>query len=103
MPSAQLGMFGVDQPSLEELLPVGFDQLPADFVERIRRELRDTLATARRAERLPWADLTRATLAELRFNSIARWLPAEEAAELRAAFEAELVRLYEAEDALRGE
>lgn len=43
-------------------------------------------------------DLTRATLAELRFHSIARWLPEDEAAELRAAFETELTRLYAAED-----
>jgi hypothetical protein len=48
------------------------------------------------AELLPWPDLTRTALAELRFNSIARWLPDAEAAELRSAFDAEMGRLYDA-------
>ena len=56
------------------------------------------MRSVRRAATLPWPDLTKATLAELRFNSIAGWLPDEEAAALRAAFEAEMVRLYAAED-----
>jgi hypothetical protein len=99
MPASQPDLFGEAQPSLEELLPAGFDRAPPDFVARIRDELEATLRTVRRAEALPWPDLTRATLAELRFNSIAGWLPAEEATALRAAFEAEMVRLYEAEDA----
>jgi hypothetical protein len=43
-------------------------------------------------------DLTRTTVAELRFNSISRWLPAYEAAAMREAFDAEMARLYEAED-----
>jgi hypothetical protein len=97
----QLDLFGEAQASLEELLPSGFAPPPPDFVERIRAELEATLATARRAELLPWPDLTRATLAELRFNSIAGWLPGEEAAALRAAFDAEMARLYEAEDERR--
>lgn len=99
MKDAQLSLFGERQPSLEELLPAGFERPPADFTARIRAELEATLATARVAERLPWPDLTGATLAELRFNSIAGWLPAAEAQDLRARFEAELARLYAAEDA----
>jgi hypothetical protein len=43
---------------------------------------------------LPWKDLTQATLAELRFDSIAGWLPEDEAAALRAEFHRELDRLY---------
>jgi hypothetical protein len=43
---------------------------------------------------LPWRDLTAATLAELRFNSIAGWLPDDEATALRAAFQCEMNRLY---------
>lgn len=35
---------------------------------------------------------------QLRFNSLARWLPNAEAAELRDAFEADMTRLYDAED-----
>jgi hypothetical protein len=41
-------------------------------------------------------------LAELRFHSIARWLPGGEAAALRAAFEAEMARLWAAEDDVAG-
>jgi hypothetical protein len=58
------------------------------------------LARVREAAALPWKDLTQATLAELRFDSIAGWLPQDEAAALRAAFHRELERLYAALDAL---
>ena len=74
----------------------------AEFVERIRAELRATLAEARAAALLPWGDLTKATLVELRFKSIMRWLPEAEATALWSAFDAELERLYAAEDAARG-
>jgi hypothetical protein len=77
-------------------------QVTPDFVARIRAELNSTLALVREAELLPWPDLTRTTLAELRFNSISRWLPGEEAAALREAFEAEMTRPYEAEDCRAG-
>ena len=73
-------------------------QVTPEFVARIRSELNETLALVRDAELLPWPDLTRTTLAELRFNSLARWLPDAEAAMLREAFEAEMTRLYDAED-----
>ena len=45
---------------------------------------------------MPWKDLTAATLAELRFDSIAGWLPQDETAALRAEFHRELDRLYTA-------
>ncbi len=67
---------------------------PPDFVARIRDELNSTLARVSGAEVLPWKDLTAATLAELRFDSIAGWLPEDEAAGLRTAFRRELDRLY---------
>jgi hypothetical protein len=67
---------------------------PADFIARIRGELTDTLARVHGAAALPWQDLTAATLAELRFNSIAGWLPSDEASALRAAFQREINRLY---------
>jgi hypothetical protein len=66
----------------------------ADFVARIRDELTGTLARVRDAAGLPWKDLTTATLAELRFDSIAGWLPEGEAAALRAEFHHEIDRLY---------
>lgn len=67
---------------------------PSDFVARIRDELTGTLARVRDAAALPWKDLTAATLAELRFDSIAGWLPQDDAAVLRAEFHRELDSLY---------
>ena len=52
------------------------------------------MAQVRAAAALPWKDLTAATLAELRFDSIAGWLPEDEAVTLRSAFHRELDRLY---------
>jgi hypothetical protein len=74
------------------------EPMPAEFVERIRGELVATLAMARQADALPWRDLTAATLAELRFNSIAGWLPPDEANGLRQDFGREMIRLYEIAD-----
>ena len=67
---------------------------PADFIARVRGELTGTLAQVREATALPWKDLTAATLAELRFNSIAGWLPEDEARVLRTSFQHEMNRLY---------
>jgi len=67
---------------------------PADFTDRIRSELEGTLARVREAASLPWQDLTATTLAEMRFNSIAGWLPRHEANALRAGFQIEMTRLY---------
>jgi hypothetical protein len=98
MPRTQLDLFANQNTAPEQRAPVAFEQPPAEFIARIRGELEETLCTVRQAEGLPWPDLTRATLAELRFHSIAGWLPEEEAAGLRAAFEAEMGRLYQLED-----
>lgn len=71
-----------------------------DFVARIRAELVATLGRVSAAEMIPWSDPTKACLAEMRFHSIANWLPADEARSLCERFEAELNRLYaEAETA----
>jgi hypothetical protein len=77
----------------------GFEPPPSEFVARIRDELLSTLARVQDANALPWRDLTAATLAELRFNSIAGWLPDEEAAALRADFRREMRRLYDLAEA----
>lgn len=69
---------------------------PADFIDRIREELHATLACVQAAHVLPWPDLTRTYVAELRFESIARWLPPEEARALTEAFGTEMERLYRA-------
>jgi hypothetical protein len=41
-------------------------------------------------------DLTQTYMVEMRFNSMSRWLPRQEALALRKAFAAEMDRLYEA-------
>jgi hypothetical protein len=82
------------QPDLFQAQADLLEPPPADFVARIRDELTGTLARAREAAVLPWKDLTAATLAELRFDSIAGWLPQDEAVALRAEFHRELDRLY---------
>ena len=103
MPKAQLDLFGNQQTAPAKPGHVALEQLPPEFIARMRDELEATLGTVRKAESLPWPDLTRATLAELRFHSIAGWLPEEEAAQLRAAFEAEMKRLYELADDQRAD
>ena len=69
---------------------------PWDFIVRIRDELTGTLGRVREAVALPWKELTAATPAELRFNSIAGWLPDDEASSLRLSFQCEMNRLYAA-------
>ena len=99
MPIFQPGLFADQQTGPQGVLPFGLEQPPpADFIARIRNGLEDVLRLVRAAETLPWPDLTRATLEELRFNATAGWLPADEAAALRRAFETDMTRLYEAED-----
>ncbi|MCC7276560.1 MAG: hypothetical protein IT561_28105 [Alphaproteobacteria bacterium] len=95
MAESQLDLFADDRAAAPRN-----DFVPTpEFVERVRRELAGTLALVRGAAGLPWADLTRTTLAELRFRSMSGWLPTSEAATLRAAFDAEMDRLYAIEDA----
>jgi hypothetical protein len=93
--SRQSELFAAPAEVSGNALSTQSEPMPADFVARIRDELTDTLAMVRAASELPWKDLTRATLAELRFNSVARWLPADEATMLRKQFQCEMIRLYE--------
>jgi hypothetical protein len=69
------------------------------FVQRIRDEITGLVERCRGAERLPFRDLAQAFLTELRVASVSNWLPESEALSLRAAFTAEMQRLYAAEDA----
>jgi hypothetical protein len=57
-----------------------------------REELHRLLAEARAAQTMPW-DAKRVTLYQTIFPQMTNWLPAEEAAQLRFEFEAELARL----------
>jgi hypothetical protein len=85
----QTDLFGPSEMRVER------EPMPVEFVERIRNELIGTLARARAAETMPWRDLTATTLAELRFHSIAGWLPSKEAEAMRDSFKIEMARLYE--------
>jgi hypothetical protein len=60
--------------------------------ERVRVRLHKILAEARAASSLPW-EPDRLSLYRLIFPQMTRALPEEEAAQLRFAFEEELVRL----------
>ncbi|MCL6608521.1 MAG: hypothetical protein K6T74_10550 [Geminicoccaceae bacterium] len=97
MAGRQLELFGQDvdaaraEPSRD----------PA-FLERVRLDLDLLLEEYRRAERLPGGDITRATVAELRFHGLAALLPEAEARKLTEAFDAELDRLYAVEERLSG-
>ena len=75
------------------------DPMEREFIDGIRNELLTTLALARGATTLPWRDLTQSTLAELHFNSVARYLPEAETERLRAEFAVEMARLWAAEGA----
>lgn len=66
----------------------------AAFIDKIRRELMATLEMVRATEALPWP--------EMRYRSIVRYLPEDEAARLRADFDAEMMRIYEIEDRKAG-
>ncbi|MGH7057437.1 MAG: hypothetical protein ACREFZ_06060, partial [Acetobacteraceae bacterium] len=67
--SEQKDLFAVDAGEIGPASPS--EPIPADFVERIRQELRTTLASVQAAQALPWPDLTNSYVAELRFESIA--------------------------------
>jgi hypothetical protein len=75
------------------------DAVAPDIGERVRAELLAMLEGVRAAETLRWPELTQATLGEMRFRSISRYLPELEAEMLRAAFDAEMARLWDAERA----
>lgn len=60
--------------------------------DKVRARLYKILAEARAAESLPW-ESTRVSLYRTIFPQMTKWLPEEEAAQLRFEFEAEMERL----------
>ncbi len=68
--------------------PQNYDPDP----ESVRAELMAILAKARAAPAEPW-DPREASLYRVIFPQMANWLPADEARQLRLAFETELARL----------
>jgi hypothetical protein len=90
--AAQMDLFAAAETEVEM-------EIPEDFIAFQRNELHKMLAFARDAESFPWANYTKSALAEMRFDGLAHWLPAEEAKTLRDAYAKELDRLYALEDA----
>ena len=84
----QLDFFGEMEPELPGFDPMAYAPAP----DKVRAELLAVLAKARAAERMPW-DARRALYWRTVFPQMANWLPAEEAAQLRFAFETEIRRL----------
>jgi len=87
MSKAQLDMFAVG----EDAAPAGPVVYRADPND-VRRKLDRILAEARAAAAMPWDRSTERYWRTV-FPQMTRWLPEEEAARYRAAFEAEIERL----------
>jgi hypothetical protein len=83
------------QPDLFAAAPQAEEPYRVTEADRapVRRDLYALLEKAQKAERLPW-DYTQAALAEMRVDSMSKWLPDDEAASLRQRFAEELDRLY---------
>ena len=87
----QQDLFGTD--SQRELFDA--DAAPPAYrpdPDKVRARLHKILAEARAAEKLPW-DSDKALLYRTIFPHMAGWLPEEEAAQLRFAFDTEMARL----------
>ncbi len=90
------------QPDLFNPDPQGalFDEQRAPVVyradaEKVRRQLLEVLALVEKATSLPWSR-EKLRYHQTVFPQMSRWLPEEEAAQLRFAFDAELKRLLAA-------
>jgi hypothetical protein len=89
--SRQTDLFQVDEQS--ELF--GEDSPTPEYradPDSVRAELYKILAEARAAQQLPWAPRT-VLLYRTIFPQMTNWLPDDEGAQLRFAFEAEIRRL----------
>lgn len=83
----QKDLFGPTESREEPYRVTEADRAP------VRRALYALLEKAENADRLPW-DYTQAALAEMRMDSMSKWLPEDEAASLRQRFADQLDRLY---------
>jgi hypothetical protein len=83
-------------PRQRDLPPNLFDLAPAPTYrpdpDKVRSRLHKILAEARAAQTLPWEPTT-VSLYRTIFPQMTNWLPADEGAQLRFQFEAELARL----------
>lgn len=88
----------VSGPSQHSLFGAGDDRLNApvqNFApnpEKVRMRLHRLLDTARHAEAMPWSERD-ARMWQTVFPNMAKWLPAEEADQLRFEFTQEMERL----------
>ena len=86
----QMDLFGESEPELP-----GVEAMAGVYradPDEVRAELWRVLAEARAAQRFPW-DARRTLYWRTVFPQMTNWLPDEEAAQLRFAFEAEIRRL----------
>jgi hypothetical protein len=87
---AQGSLFG---PGDERLQAPARSTLPDP--EEVRRRLHALLAKARSADRMPWSERD-ARMWQIVFPNMAKWLPDDEADQLRFAFAQEIERLSKA-------
>ncbi len=96
----QSDLFG-QGPAQGSLFGLGEDRLQAPRQnsipdpESIRLRLRSLLDTVRSAEKMPWADRD-ARMWQTVFPNMAKWLPEDEANQLRFEFAQEIERLSHA-------
>jgi hypothetical protein len=85
-------------PAQGSLFGAGEDRLqapPQRFLpdpEKVRRRLKALLEKARSADRMPWSERD-ARMWQIVFPNMAKWLPDEEAEQLRLEFAREMERL----------
>lgn len=89
-------LFGEDQFSLfgegEDRMPLALQPDIAPDPERVRRRLHAVLETARAAPETPWPE-KKQRVWQIVFPNMAKWLPEEEADQLRFEFAQEIARL----------
>lgn len=98
--SDQADLFG-RVPAQASLFGIGEDRLQAPVQrflpdpEKVRRRLNSLIEKARSAERMPWSERD-ARMWQIVFPNMAKWLPDDEADQLRFEFAREIERLKQA-------
>jgi hypothetical protein len=87
---AQGSLFG---PGEDRMQPPRQNPLPDP--DEVRRRLHTILAKARAAEKMPWTE-REVRMWQIVFPNMTKWLPEEEAAQLRFEFAEEMARLSRA-------
>lgn len=98
--SDQIDLFG-HRPAQGSLFGVGENRLQAPRQrvlpdpETVRRRLKSVIEKARSAEKMPWSEKD-ARMWQIVFPNMAKWLPDNEADQLRFEFAQEMERLKRA-------